>query len=117
VKQLFAEHPPAAIQDVVRLASALMTMEGSGKLFDAGQYRRLVEQLTATLKLAPLGNALEVVLKAFPATATVYENLRYAQAGLCRSSLERNLDSERQAVEVMKRARAASNEEPSIQAS
>lgn len=116
MKHLFAERPPEAIQDVVRLASALMTMEGSGKPFDAGQYLRLVEQLTATLKLAPAGDALETVLRVFPATATVYENLRYEHAGLCRSPLKRNLDSERQAVELVKRVSAGTAVQ-SIQAS
>ena len=108
MKNLFVERPPEAIQDVVRLASALMTFEGSGEPFAAGQYKRLVEQLTTTLRLAPPGEALESVLRAFPATATVYENLRYEHAGLCRSSLEWNLESERLAIAALKRARTPS---------
>jgi hypothetical protein len=116
MKRLFAQRPPEAIEDVVRLASVLRTVEGSGKPFDAEQYKRLIEQLSATLQLAPPGEALEAVLKAFPATATVYENLRYAHAGLCRSSLERNLDSERQALAAMKRASAPSIAQSGAQA-
>lgn len=117
MKKLFEERPPEAIEDVVRLASVLRTVEGSGRPFDAEQYKRLIEQLATTLKLATPSEALKAVLKAFPATATVYENLRYGHAGLCLSSLERNLDSERQAVAAIKRASAPTIAGSGVQAS
>ena len=72
MKNPFAERPPEAIEDVVRLASVLMMMDSSGKPFDAEQYRCLIVQLTATLRLAPPGDALEAVLKAFPATELTF---------------------------------------------
>ncbi len=114
MKNLSAVRLPEAIQDVVRLASVLKGLDGSGKPFDAGQYRRLVLQLTEALKLAPPGEALEQALAAFPAATTVYENMRYELAGLCRSSLERNLESERLALVAIDRAKSRKTGETNV---
>ena len=54
--------------------------------------------------LAP-GASLDALLENFPAAAALYENQRYAQAGLCRSPLETSLNTELEARKVIDRAR------------
>lgn len=69
------------------------------------QYRSVVQRLSQALDEVPPGPPLEMILAAFPATATLYENLRYAHAGLCRAPLEASLNSELRAREAIERAR------------
>jgi len=90
---------------MARLASVFAAMESRERRIDAGKYRWLVLQLTETLKLAPPNQDLEAALVALPAAAVVCENMRYEMAGLCRSSLERSLESECQAAAVIQRAK------------
>lgn len=103
----------AAIEDLARVSTMLATVEGSGKRFDPAQYRSLARSVTETLKFAPPGVELDIVLKTFPATAALYENLNYEHAGLCRAPLDASMASEGEAVaaigRAMKRAQVAEN--------
>lgn len=72
---------------------------------DAAQYRDVVARLKLELQGLPHDAAMEALLNASPAAATVYENLHYEHAGLCRSLLDAAADSELQAREVIARAR------------
>ena len=62
-------------------------------------------QLGALLDAAEPGPALNALLDAHPAAAELYENLHYAQAGLCRHALGASLGSEIAAVDLIRRAR------------
>ncbi len=101
---------PADLADRLRtaatLAELLQRVEASAQPIGADQYRRLVQHLSRLLDgLAP-GARLDALLRAFPAAAALYENARYAQAGLCRSPLESSLRSELAARGVIDKARA-----------
>jgi hypothetical protein len=81
------------LQTLAGLAHLLQRLEVSHQV-DAGQYRAVVQRLTALLQADwPVG-AVETVLQAFPAAAEVYENLVYDQAGLALHPLELSVDSE-----------------------
>ncbi len=70
------------------LASLLERIEHSTVPVGAAQYRSIVSHLRAELADVTAGNELALLLERFPATAELYENLHYEQAGLCRSDLE-----------------------------
>ncbi|MCZ2496585.1 hypothetical protein GN316_07430 [Xylophilus sp. Kf1] len=72
---------------------------------DAAQYRDVVARLGQELRSLPHDAAMEALLTASPAAATVYENLHYEHAGLCRSLLDAAADSELRAREAIARAR------------
>ena len=92
------------LETAIALARLLERVETSGKAFGADQYRELVRQLGVALSQEVPDEALQAVLGAHPAAAEVYENLHYAQSGLSRSSLERSVDSEMQASQLIARA-------------
>ena len=56
--------------------------------------RTVVRHLSDELARAEPGREFDALLGAFPAAAELYENLQYAQAGLCRHPLEASLNSE-----------------------
>jgi hypothetical protein len=68
----------------------------------ADQYRSVVQHLNLELAAIPPGEELDMLLQAFPATAELYENLQYAHAGLVRSDLDRSLQAELQARELIR---------------
>jgi hypothetical protein len=89
----------------ITLAELLQRIESSAQPIGAAQYRRLVRHLAHLLDgLAP-GPGLDALLANFPAAAALYENQRYAQAGLCRSPLETSLNTELEARKLIDRAR------------
>ncbi len=61
---------------------------------DADQYLSVVQKLKEELSTVEQDEALTHVLNAFPATASLYENIQYQHAGLCRSSLDVALSAE-----------------------
>ena len=101
---------PADLADRLKtaatLAELLQRVEASTQPIGADQYRRLAQHLTRLLDGLPPGARLDALLSAFPAAAVLYENTRYAQAGLCRSALESSLRSELAARGVINKARA-----------
>lgn len=98
---------PESLRVVITLAQLLERFERSGQPVSADQYRAVVRHLSEELSGRELEPALDAVLKAFPATAELYENLRYEHAGLCRSPLEASLNAELNAAGAIRVARAA----------
>ena len=92
------------LETVIALARLLDRVETSSVAVGADQYRALVRQLTVALSQEIPDDALQAVLGAHPAAAEVYENMHYAQSGLSRSSLERSVESEKLARQVLARA-------------
>jgi hypothetical protein len=76
----------------------------------ASQYRDVAVQVQRLLAETEPGPALSALLQALPATAELYENMNYANAGLCRSSLDAALQAELAARAVIaKMGRGAGN--------
>lgn len=84
----------ARLETVIALARLLERVEASPRGVGADQYRALVRQITGVLDTDLPDDALHAVLGAYPAAATLYENLHYAHSGLSRSTLERSVQSE-----------------------
>ena len=87
---------PVTLRNLAELALLLERIERRVAAPDPQQYRTLVERIVGELECHPRDAALDEVLKFFPATAELYENLRYASAGLCLMPLEQSVDSEQQ---------------------
>ncbi len=85
---------PESWRVAVTLAQLLQRLETSAERSSADQYRSVVRHLSDELGRAEPGPELEALLNTFPAAAELYENLQYAQAGLCRRPLEASLNSE-----------------------
>ena len=74
------------------LAQLLERLDASRIPVDAHQYRTVVTGLTQML--ADDNVDWQPLLAESPAAAAVYENLHYAEAGLCRSPLDAAMDAE-----------------------
>ena len=74
------------------LAQLLERLDASRIPVDAHQYRTVVNGLTQML--ADDNVDWQSLLAESPAAAAVYENLHYAEAGLCRSPLDAAMDAE-----------------------
>ncbi len=94
---------PPQLHGLAALASLLERLERESAQPDPSQYRLLVQRIRDELERQSMDPALDGLLAAFPATAEIYENLRYDCAGLCRTPLERSVGSERQARELLRR--------------
>ncbi len=92
------------LETVIALSRLLERVDHNPVPVGADQYRALVRQLSVALSQEMPDDALQAVLGAHPAAAEVYENLYYAQSGLSRSSLERSVESEKIARQVLARA-------------
>jgi len=99
---------PKAIPDhltvVATLAHVLERLERSSVPVNAEQYRAVVKRLAQELGKVQVDPVLQAMLDSHPATAELYENLNYAHAGLCRSSLEFSLTAELRAKDAIRRA-------------
>jgi len=84
------------------LAQLLERMERQLVPMAADQYRSVVDHLSKELAEVAPGEDLDFMLQAFPATAELYENLNYANAGLCRSPLDASLQAELQVRSMLK---------------
>lgn len=86
------------------VARLLERLDASPQPVDAHQYQLVARQM-AELLADPDVN-WQPILAQSPVAATLYENLHYASAGLCRSPLERAVPAEqlaRQAIEAARR--------------
>ena len=92
------------LETLIALAGLLERVERSGVKVGAEQYRSLVRQVTLALNDELPADALQAVLGAHPAAAELYENLHYEQSGLSRSPLERSINSELLASQVLAKA-------------
>ena len=86
------------------LAALLERLENSAVPVGAEQYRSVVLHLLDEFNEVQSDQALGALLDAHPAAAQLYENMNYAHAGLCRSSLETSLAAELQAKTAIERA-------------
>ena len=102
----------ARVEHVVALAQLLERIEQSPNRSANGvgpqQYRNLVQQLQQALAQPLPQEVLNAILNAAPATAALYENLHYAEAGLCRSPLDAAMRAEMAACDAIAAARAKS---------
>src|ERR1700757_4804257 len=73
------------LENAIALSRLLERVERKGVALHPAQYRALVQQVGEALDDALPGDALEAVLRAYPAAAEVYENRHYAHAGLSRA--------------------------------
>lgn len=94
-------HAPPRIAVVV--AQLLERLDASREPVDAHQYQVVVERLEALL--GEPGIDWQPLLQDCRAAATVYENLHYADAGLCRSPLDLAADAELAARDAIEAAR------------
>ena len=95
-----------ALKTAITLAELLQRVDASTQVIGASQYQNLVRHLGALLDVLAREPALATLLDTFPSAAMVYENQRYALAGLCRTPLKQSLDSELLARAAISRARA-----------
>lgn len=93
----------APTQSAAVLAQLLDRLDASRSSVDAHQYRTVVERLTSLL--ADTNVDWQPLLDQSPAAAALYENLHYADAGLCRSPLDAAVQSEISAREAIARIR------------
>jgi len=96
---------PGKLLAAFMLAQLLQRMDNSGQAADPGQFQAVAQRLSDELDQVQDHETLPALLDAFPAAATVYENRRYVHAGLCRQPLQRAMDSELLAKDVIARAR------------
>ena len=101
---------PQRLQALVTLAALVERMDRSAERPDAAQYRSVVQRLAEELDRHEPDGPLHEILRASPATALVYENLRYARAGLCLAPLEQSLNSELAATAALQKAARSARE-------
>ena len=97
---------PERLRVLVTLSQLLEHLE-TAQAVGVDQYRSVVQHLVEELGRLDADETLDLLLGSFPATAELYENQHYHQAGLCRSPLELSLNSEVQARVALERAAAA----------
>jgi hypothetical protein len=94
----------APIRPAAVLAQLLDRLDASPQPADAHQYRMLAARLGDLLANPEVD--WRPLLSQSPAAAGLYENLHYAEAGLCRSPLDQAMGAEmaaRKAIEVARR--------------
>jgi hypothetical protein len=100
---------PARLHSLAAMAGLLERLEhvpANSQSASAEQYRGVARQVSRLLSEAEPDELLHKLLNAAPATAELYENLRYDVAGLCRSPLEMALNAELSAGAAIAKARA-----------
>lgn len=91
------------LEILAMLAGLFERVERRTDRIDADQYVALVERLKRALAADLPAEGLEAVLTLHPAVAELYENLHYAQAGLCRSPLDMAVAAETAARDALAR--------------
>ncbi|MCK9515999.1 MAG: hypothetical protein WCZ18_02340 [Ottowia sp.] len=87
----------------VVVAQLLERLDASRQPVDAHQYRTVALRLAEFMQDPDID--WEPLLEHSPAAAMVYENLHYANAGLCRSPLTLSAEAELAARDIMDAAR------------
>jgi hypothetical protein len=98
---------PARLLSLAAMAGLLERLDRQRSTASAEQYRSVARQVSSLLAQAEPDEHLQCLLNAAPASATLYENLRYDVAGLCRAPLHRSLDAELAAAAAIQKARRA----------
>jgi hypothetical protein len=95
IMEIQSRHPlPARLHNLAAMAGLLERLESQPTSASAEQYRDVARQVSALLVDAEVDEHLHLLLNAAPATAELYENMRYAVAGLCRAPLDVALSAE-----------------------
>ena len=96
---------PARLNSLAAMAGLLERLEHQRSSASAEQYRSVAQQVKSLLAQAEPDEHLRALLNAAPASAELYENLRYDIAGLVRAPLELALNSELAATAAIAKAR------------
>lgn len=96
---------PSRLASLATLSGLLERLEQQPTSASPSQYRQVAQQVAALLAGAEPDLFLDALLAAAPATAQIYENLRYEHAGLCREPLEAALNGELAARAAIDKAR------------
>ena len=94
------------IENLIAMAQLLERVDANPTLVGADQYRVLVGKVQALLDEEWPEDALRAVLRACPASATLYENMHYDRSGLSQSPLDAAVSSEMAASELIAGLRA-----------
>lgn len=93
----------APTRTAVVLAQLLERLDASREAVDAHQYRTVAARLAAMLADPEVD--WQPLLAQSPAATALYENLHYADAGLCRAPLDAAMRAELSARELIEAAR------------
>lgn len=96
---------PKRLHALAAMAALLERLEHQPAGASANQYRQVAQQITMLLAAAEPDADLHALLNAAPATAELYENMRYSMAGLVRTPLPAALDAELAASAAIAKAR------------
>ncbi|HEX2011088.1 MAG TPA: hypothetical protein VJN44_09150 [Roseateles sp.] len=96
---------PQRLHSLAAMAALLERLDRQAGNASAAQYREVALRVGQMLELAEPNIHLDQLLALAPATAELYENLNYAQAGLCRSPLEAATEAELLTRQLIERAR------------
>jgi len=90
------------IENLIAMAQLLERVDANPTLVGAQQYQNLVNTVKALLSEDDLPeDALRAVLRACPASATLYENMHYDRSGLSQSPLDAAVASEMAAADLI----------------
>lgn len=95
--------PRSSINTAIALAHLLERIDRSGNPVDPAQYQIVVSRVKTALSADLPTKALRAVLKTYPSTAELYENMHYEESGLSRSSLEAAASAELEAAELLRK--------------
>jgi hypothetical protein len=96
---------PARLNSLAAMAGLLERLDSHRSTASAEQYRSVARQVSSLLAQAEPDEHLRALLNAAPASAELYENLRYDVAGLVRAPLEKALNAELAATAALRKAR------------
>jgi hypothetical protein len=96
---------PARLNSLAAMAGLLERLDRERTSATAAQYRDVAKSVSTLLAQAEPDAHLRLLLNAAPASAMLYENLRYDVAGLCRAPLELALNAELAATAAIAKAR------------
>lgn len=96
---------PGHLTVVFMFARLLERLERSGDVVHAAQYRFVVRQLAREFALVQPDAHLDALLAVFPAAAQLFENLHYAQVGLCHAPRDAAEAAHEQAQYAIEQAR------------
>lgn len=98
---------PARLVSLAAMAGLLERLDRQRSTATAEQYRSVARQVSTLLAQAEPDEHLHALLNEAPASAELYENLRYDVAGLVRAPLEWALNAELAATAAIQKARRA----------
>ena len=94
------------IENLIAMAQLLERVDANPTIVGAQQYLNLVNTVKTLLSEDLPEDALRAVLRACPASATLYENMHYDRSGLSQSPLDAAVASEMAATELINGLRA-----------